>query len=264
MIRIGAAVLVAAIISGCGAEPVRLVLGAGTTLVDSGVIDLVVADYESDHPEVTISVVGEATGRILALARNQAVDLTLTHAPEVEEDFIAEGGAAAEGVVFRSQFVLIGPDDLVRELEGLDLPGAFTRIATEGLTFVSRADGSGTHETERRMWEMAGIDPTGADWYLETGQGMGLTLQVTSQRRGFTLSELGSFLVASADLGLVDSGIAGPFLDNPYRLIVVEGGPHVAEATAFYEWMRSEIGQTAVANAQRQVFGPRTVLRPPG
>lgn len=49
-------------------------------------------------------------------------------------------------------------------------------------TFLSRRDDSGTHVREKKLWQMAGVQPAG-DWYLEAGRGMGEVL-IASYRKG--------------------------------------------------------------------------------
>ena len=52
-------------------------------------------------------------------------------------------------------------------------------IADAKAPFVSRADKSGTHAAELRLWKDAGVDIDTAKgpWYRETGSGMGACAQ---------------------------------------------------------------------------------------
>ncbi len=248
-------------LAACSGGGSRLVVGAGTSLVDGGLIDALAADYEAAHPNVELSVVGEATAKVLALSRSGAVDVTITHAPDLEAAFEAEGLAASAATVFSSRFVLVGPPERALTLSGSSVSEAFARIAADGLLFVSRADESGTHLVEKEIWREAGIDPTDRPWYLETGQGMGLTLQVTSERGGFTLSELGTFLAARANLALVNAGVTGSSLANPYRAMAVRGSLVEDEAVAFVEWLASDEGRDALRRIDGHLFDT-TVYEP--
>lgn len=250
-----------ALVAGCTGGSSRLIVAAGTTLVDSGLMDGIAVRYEQSHPGVEVAVLGDATAKILELARNGAVDVTVTHAPDLEQAFIDDGLAAVHEVVFTSRFVLAGPPGPRSEaLAGLDGASALARIARGGWTFVSRADGSGTYLAERRLWAEAGIDPSGTPWYLETGQGMGLTLQVADQRGAFVLAELGTYLVARPTLDLVDVGIADP-PDNPYRAMAVAGADAAAEAVRFVTWLASS--DEMILEVQRPMF-ERPVYLPAG
>ena len=242
--------------SGGGQE--RVVVAAGTTLVDSGLLDAVAGVFEESHPEIELSVVGEASARVLELGRRGGADVLITHAPALEQEFIRDGIAARYELVLSSTYVIVGPPDGVTADTSADVLAA---IADTGGPFVSRADGSGTHEIERQLWAAAGIDPSDESWYLETGQGMGLTLQVTDQRHGYTLSELGTFLAASDTLSLepIEVGDAPP---NPYHLIVVGTSPERAAGEEFLDWLIGPEGRRAVEQVNRDLFD-RIVFRPP-
>ena len=115
------------------------------------------------------------------------------------------------------------------------------KIAEVGAIFISRGDDSGTHKKELALWNEAGIDPKGNDWYQETGQGMGATINVANEKLGYTLADRGTYLAQkkNIDLEIVLEGDA-PLL-NIYHVMQVnpEKWPLVnAEgAKAFVEFM---------------------------
>ena len=232
-----------------------MVVAAGTTLVDGRMLERVVSDYEAQRRGVKVSVVGAPTARALALARSGSVDITITHDPEEEERFIAEGGTELAVEVFSSRFVLAGPPSAAQALEGLSPARAFQQIAEAGHLFVSRADGSGTFQRERLIWRQAGLDPTGRDWYIQTRQGMGLTLQVASQKEAFVLVELSVFLAAKKASGLVDAMVDPTGLDNPYRAMAVKDSPVAEAAEAFVRWLQSPDGRESVGRANLRLYG---------
>lgn len=247
--------LVAVVWAGCSSDETRVVIAAGTTLVDGGMLERVIVDYEGGHPGVQLSVVGVPTARVLALARGGSADVTITHDPEKEERFIAEGESEVAVDVFSSRFILAGPLPAAQPLRGLKAADALRRIAEEGHLFVSRADGSGTYQRERHLWNQAGLDPTGRDWYIETRQGMGLTLQVASQREAFVLAELSVFLTLEGSTGLVDAALDPTGLDNPYRAMAVKGSAVVELAADFVRWLQSGDGRESVREANQALYG---------
>lgn len=252
-----AALVLLVLLPGCSPPRTRLVVAAGTTVVDPGLMDRVVAVYERTHPGVEVSVVGEATARVFVLARNGEADVTVTHHPEMEDDF--RGEALIDRQVFESRFLIVGPPDHDPGLEGSEASDALAAIAAGGWTFVGRNDGSGTARAERLLWQRAGIDPDGSDWYLETGQGMGLTLQVASQREAFTIAEEGTFLDARRSLDLVEIPVRG-MPSNTYVAMAVASSDEADAAVAFVEWLASPDGASAVIGAQT---GPDGVIYRP-
>ena len=94
----------------------------------------------------------------------------------------------------------------------------------------------------------------GRAWYTETGQGMGLSLQVADQRGAFIIVEQGTFLAASElvrlrPIELVDSGDA---LSNPYTAIIPAADPG---AIAFVGWLTSPAGRAALVEESGRIYG---------
>ncbi|HDH03119.1 MAG TPA: tungsten ABC transporter substrate-binding protein [Actinobacteria bacterium] len=242
---------------GPGSE--RVVVAAGTSLVDSGLMDALADQYESANPGVDVSVVGEASAQVLELGRRGAADVLVTHAPALEEAFLADGLAELSEIAFTSEFVLVGPPALEDRLRGT-IEDVLIEIAAGELEFVSRGDGSGTHEREVELWNAAGIDPGGEPWYRKTGQGMGLTLIVADQRLAITLSERGSFVAAAdqLDLQVLDVS-AGPGLLNPYRVTLVVG--RTAAAADFAKWL-IDGAPAGLSELNRSLFDEDDIYRP--
>jgi tungstate transport system substrate-binding protein len=250
-------VVMAIVVAACaGSGSPRTVVGAGTTLVDSGFIDAVVAVYEAETG-ASVGVIGESSQRLLDLAARGEADLVVTHEPAALAAFIAAQGAAASQEVWASRFLLVGPPGQADGLSGNDAAAIFGEIAERRLAFVSRGDGSGTYRQERLLWSAAGIDPDGEPWYEVTGQGMGLTMQVAAQRRAFVVVEEGAWLEAAGALDLVEVNL-GEDLPNIYSATVATGaGP---EALALYAWLVGDDGGAATRSVNENLFG-RVVYR---
>ncbi len=233
----------------------RLVIAAGTTVVDSGLIDHLAAAFEEVNPGVEVSVVASPTRLAFELGEQKAADLLITHAPSQEEEFIEGGWGADQAEVFQSRFVVIGPPEWLSTVRGLEAPEVFRIFAADGQVFVSRGDGSGTHDLEQSVWLEAGIDPTGEPWYVEVGQGMGQTIIITDQRNGVTVAELGAFLSAESAIGIADLGIDPGGLENPYKSTVVAGSDGERLAAEFHSWLRSPDGISEIIAANQELFG---------
>ena len=244
------ALFIAAVVAaGCGNTEDRIVVAAGTTLVDSGFIERVFEEYPAD---VNVSVVAASSREALALGSAGSAQLLITHLAQAEDEFLADHPDALVSPVITGDFALVGP--VADTLDTSDVVEALRQIAAEGHPFVSRGDGSGTAAKEQELWNLAGIDPKGESWYIETGQGMGFTLQVADQRDAFTLAEIGSF-VAAESLSLVRfvGGDDDERLVNPYRVTLVEGASD--EATQLFHWLVGTGGLEAITVASFEVFG---------
>lgn len=239
----------------CSSAEHRLIVAAGTTLVDSGLIDAVADRYEELHPEVQLSVVGESTKLVLELGQRGAADFLLVHAPDQEADFVAAGYAATYARVLDSRFIVVGPAELESDFAGLTVEQAFALVSERGLAFVSRSDGSGTNDKEKSIWAALGLDPSRFAWYIATGQGMGPTIQIADQRSAITLAEHGAFASASKSVSIVDLGISEAGLVNPYTGYVVAAGPHRDGAADFLQWLTSPEGAQVILEVNRDLFG---------
>jgi len=262
-LAVGAGVAVCALVLAACGQPgsARIVVAAGTTIVDSGLVEGVVAAYRDVHPDAPrFSVVAAGSTEVLALGERGAADVLISHLPDAEERFLAAHPDAIARPVFASRFLLVGPPGQTIVSPGMDVSEAFAAIARRGATFVTRADESGTNAKERAIWAAAGIEPSGS-WYVETGLGMGHTLQVADQRNAFTLAEEGAFR-AARHLGLVEIPVADPagVLVNPYRAIAVD--PQTRPVAAdFVHWLATDEGRAAVLAVDDRLFGA-PVYRP--
>lgn len=244
-----------------GGEPARtapdeaphLTLASTTSTRDSGLFELLLPRFR-ESKGIAVRVIAVGTGRALDLGRRGDADALLVHAREAELRFMEEGHGALRREVFWNEFVILGPARDPAGIRGLsDAPAALARIAGAKAPFVSRGDNSGTHEAELRLWEAAGLDPTGASggWYRETGSGMGATLNTASQMDAYTLADRGTWL-AFGNPGALRVLVEGdPRLRNVYGAIAVspDRHPHVKYdlARRFVEWLRSEEARRAIS-----------------
>ena len=181
-------------LGGCGGDDAgTMILATTTSTRDSGLLDVLVPEFErgSDCRVKTLAV---GSGQALELGERGDADVLLVHSPAAEEAFMRNGHGTRRLAVMHNDFVLVGPpSDPAGTAGAADAPAAMRRIARVRAPFASRGDDSGTHAKELALWKTAGIRPRGA-WYVETGQGMGETLTIASQKQAYTLSDRGTFL----------------------------------------------------------------------
>jgi len=125
-------------------------------------------------------------------------------------------------------------------------------------TFISRGDRSGTHALEQRLWRQAAVTPDGT-WYLEAGQGMGETLRIASEKKGYTLTDRGTFLALQKTLHLVIVVEGDKALANFYSVIEVNPAKHPKVnhqgGKAFADFMVSPEAQQIIKTFGMETFG---------
>lgn len=179
--------------SGCSSEPAVLRLATTTSTEDSGLLDVILADFERER-DATVEVIAVGTGQALELGEAGDVDVVLVHAREQEDAFVAAGHGLDRRDVMYNDFVIVGPASDPASIAGeVDAVAALERIAEAEAVFVSRGDDSGTHFAEQQLWEAAGIAPAGR-WYQSVGQGMGETLTIADEQQAYTLSDRATFI----------------------------------------------------------------------
>jgi len=174
-----------------------------------------------------VKTIAAGSGQALRMGEEGEADVILAHSPEAEEEFMAAGHGIERRPVMHNDFVIVGPpQDPAGVRSAPSAQEAMARIAAAGSRFVSRGDQSGTHTIELSLWRAAGLDPAGKPWYVETGQGMGATLNVADDLRGYTLSDRGTYLAQRDNLGLAIVYQGDPALWNVYHVIVVDPRKH--------------------------------------
>ncbi|QLG29651.1 substrate-binding domain-containing protein (plasmid) [Halorarum halophilum] len=251
-----------------------LTLTTTTSTYDTGLLDELNAPFEEMYG-VTVDSVAQGTGAALETARNGDSDVVMVHARSLEDEFMREGYGVNRRDIMFNDFVVVGPEDDPVGIGGVgSATEAFSTIADQGATFVSRGDNSGTHTKELAIWGAAGVEPSG-DWYRETGQGMGEVLNVANESGGYTLSDRGTYLSQRSEISLVIH-VQGPIeggpelLANPYGILAVNPAAHdnvnYDLAMAYIGYITSPEGQRRIeeytANGE-QLFYPEALSEDP-
>lgn len=245
----------AAISCGAGDE---LVIGAATSVRDTGLLDELVREFKEQDPDTgTVKPVAAGSGRLLELARRGEVDVIISHSPDAEAQLLAEDQAIDRQPVMHNLFLIAGPsDDPAGVAAASTLLEAFKLIAEEEAPFVSRGDRSGTHVRELAAWEDAGIDPTGRSWYQESGAGQGASLLVASDKGAYTLVDGGTWAVLKERTEL--SPLTEDEVPNVYAVMRVNPEKHDVSgeaALAFADFLTSPAGQAVIEEFGRREYG---------
>lgn len=245
-----------------------VLVGTTTTTQDTGLLDVLIPDFERRSGWKVKLVVG-GSGQVLAQAARGDLDVLLTHSPAAEEAFVAAGNGTDRRLVMHNDFVLMGPAADPAKVRGLAIADALRRISDQGAAFVSRGDQSGTNVKELDLWKAAGRDPKGKPWYVESGVGQLQNLQLALTRNAYTLSDRGTFVANRALLdGLVVLVEHGHDLLNIYHVTTVDPRKfprvRVAGATAFADYLTSKDGQALIASFGVQKYGEATFIADAG
>ena len=266
------AAVAAMTISAAAQEPVNepaadqsLVVAATTSVEDSGLFDHLLPRFTA-ATGITVRVVSRASAAALMTAEKGTIDAVIVNDADALDSFVAAGQGTRRHSFMSNRFVLVGPPSDPAGVGGMnDAPAALREIARKRATFVSRGDNSGTHTAELKLWQAAGVNPKmrSGNWYLETGLGMGLTVQMAGRLGAYTLTDRATF-VKAADRATSNVLVDGdPRLFNPYEAILVNPAKHahvnVAAATRFLDWLVSPEGREAIGDYRvngEKVFEP--------
>ena len=233
-----------------------ITLSSTTSTQNSGLFDYLLPKF-TEKSGIDVKVVAVGTGQAIKLGEKGDADVLLVHDRAGELRFVKQGYGVDRRLVMYNDFVIVGPRSDPAELRGTaDAVEAFTKIARSGAVFVSRADDSGTHREELRLWDEAGIDvkPFSGKWYKELGSGMGATLNTAAGLNAYTISDRATWTTFRnrGDLELLSGG--DPRLFNQYAVILVNPAvqPHVKAAAArqFSDWLVSTEGQQLIGSFQ--------------
>jgi tungstate transport system substrate-binding protein len=262
---LGTAVL---LLVACGSsEPEVLRLATTTSTEDSGLLEVILPDFEAQY-NARVDVVAVGTGQAIALGEAGDADVILVHARSREDAFVADGHGTERADVMYNDFIIVGPADDPAGVQGMALASdALTAIAATQSTFASRGDDSGTHSKERSLWEAAGLpsDPEG-EWYKSLGQGMGDTLRFANESGAYTITDRGTFLSQRDNLTNLAIMVGGNSIDenadlslyNPYGVIPVnpdKGNINSELANSFVEWLTSVDVQSVIADYGIDTYG---------
>jgi tungstate transport system substrate-binding protein len=253
--------LLGAVLSAPAAGPAQknLILATTTSTQDTGLLDVLIPVFEK-KTGYFVKTIAVGSGQAMAMGQKGEADVLLVHSPDAEKKFMAEGSGVNRLLVMHNDFVVVGPPADPAAIKGAkSTVDAFKKIAAAGALFLSRGDNSGTHAKEKGIWKAAGMNPEGQKWYQQTGLGMGQTLNVASEKKGYTLADRGTWLALKKNLALDILMEGDPLLLNVYHVIQVnpDRWPKVNAdgAKAFSDFMVSREAQRIIATFGVDKYG---------
>lgn len=268
VLRATRVVLMAAALLAAGAvaaEDKFIIVASTTSTENSGLFEALLPRF-TEKTGIEVRVVAVGTGQAIRLAEKGDADVLFVHHQPSEEQFVQDGYGVARFDVMYNDFVIVGPASDPVGVGGMtDVVEALAAIKEAQAPFASRGDDSGTNKKELGLWEAAGLDASSfnAEWYRETGSGMGATLNTASGMNAYTMSDRATWLNFGnkGELEILLEGDERLF--NQYGIILVnpERHAHVKKdlAQKFIDWVLSEEGQQAIGEYRiqgQQAFFP--------
>lgn len=235
-------------------EKNELMMATTTSTDNTGLLDYLIPFFKQETG-ITLKWTATGTGKALRLGQNCDVDVLLVHAPPAEKAYIANGFGKDRREIMYNDFVIIGPKSDPAGLKGKEISQALSAIKTSNAFFISRGDDSGTNKKEKLLWKNAGIAlPDKEKWYVQTGQGMLATINVTQEKNGYTMTDRGTYIKYQDQLGghapLTIMVEGDDILLNQYAVLTLnpENCPNAKYdlAIKFSDWMASDSAQTKI------------------
>ena len=236
-----------------------IILATTTSTQDSGLLDVLIPVFEK-KTGYFVKTIAVGSGQAMAMGEKGEADVLLVHSPEAEKKFVNEGHGVNRRLVMHNDYVILGSPGDPAKVKGLKAAAeALKRIASPGALFLSRGDNSGTHAKEKAIWKATGLNPEGQKWYQQTGQGMGQTLSVASEKKGYALADRGTYLALKKNLGLDILVEGDAILLNIYHVIEVNPAKwpkvNAAGGKAFADFMVSPEVQGIIKTFGVEKFG---------
>ena len=241
------------------AQPKTIILATTTSTQDSGLLDVLLPIFEK-KTGYFVKTIAVGSGQAMAMGQKGEADVLLVHSPAAEKKFVTEGYGINRRIIMHNDFIIVGPSEDSAKIKGMrSAAESFKKIASAKALFLSRADKSGTHVKEMDIWKAAGINPESEKWYQQTGLGMGQTLSVAAEKKGYTLADRGTYLALKKNLGLDILVEGDAILLNIYHVIEANSAKwpkiNVAGAKAFADFMVSKETQEIIKTFGVDKFG---------
>jgi tungstate transport system substrate-binding protein len=242
-------------------------LSTTTSTENSGLLTFLLPNFEA-QTKIKVRVISVGTGKALELAKNGDVDVTLVHARESEDKFLADGHGVNRREVMYNDFIIVGPVADPAGIKGMnDVSAALRKIVDTKARFISRGDNSGTDQKEKSYWKDIGTKPAGSA-YISAGLGMGEILNMAAELQAYTLTDRATYLAYRAKTGLMVTVEGDKRMLNPYGIVAVNPArhPHInyTGAMQLIDWITSDTGQQRIAAFRvngEQVFFPSVLPR---
>jgi len=222
----------------------NLILATTTSTQDSGLLDVLIPLFEK-KTGYFVKTIAVGSGQAMTMGQKGEADVLFVHSPAAEKTFMEEGYGIDRKLIMHNDFIIVGPPADPAGIKGMkSAVEAYKKIAAAGSLYMSRGDKSGTHSKELGILKAAGINAEGQKWYQQSGLGMGQTLNISAEKKAYTLADRGTYLAVKKNLGMDILVEGDAILLNIYHVIGVNPAKwqkvNAAGAKAFSDFMVSK------------------------
>jgi tungstate transport system substrate-binding protein len=236
-----------------------MILATTTSTQDSGLLTVLVPLFEQ-QTGYKVKTIAVGSGAAMTMGEKGEADVLLVHSPAAEVKFMEAKHGIDRKLVMHNDFIIVGPAADPAGIKGTTSAiEALKKIAAAGIVFVSRGDNSGTDALEKKLWTSTGVTPKGQTWYQESGQGMGATLTIATEKGGYTITDRATYLANKSKLALEILVQGDPALLNIYHVILVDPAKttmiNAAGAKAFSDFMVAADTQKVISEFGKDKYG---------
>ena len=219
----------------------KIIIASTTSTYDTGLLNLLNEEFYKKY-EVRVQVLSLGTGQAIRTAKDGNAEILLVHHKPSEIEFIDNGYGVERHEIMYNDYVLVGPkndSDLCKSVQQ-----KLEHIYINQFLFISRGDDSGTHRKELEMWDLTDIKVNkNKKWYLSVGQGMGSTLLIANEKKGYTLSDRSTWIAFNNRENLKIVCEDFPPLFNQYGIILVNSklnkNLNYKDAKKYIDWFKT-------------------------
>ncbi len=241
-----------------------ILIQSTTSTRDSGFYEFILSNYKKVD-DIKIKVIASGTGHAIENGKKCDADIILVHDKESEELFVKNGFGLYRKDLMYNDFLLIGPKKLKNNFQQKDIYEILKEIYINKFFFVSRGDNSGTHKKELNLWKNLNlkVDPRKESWFLETGSGMGASLNVAVNKNAFILTDRATWMSFNNKREHIIFIEGGKDLYNYYGIIPINPkkcpNVKIKSSEKFINWLLSKEGQELInsfkKNGKQLFFG---------
>tara|TARA_Y100000389_G_C17452872_1_gene516031 strand:- start:584 stop:1378 length:795 start_codon:yes stop_codon:yes gene_type:complete len=231
-----------------------VVIQSTTSTRDSGLYQYLLPHYPN-YKDVQIKVIAVGTGQAIMNAKNCDGNILIVHDEKRELDFIQKGYGVERHNLMYNDFIVVGPVSDPSKIQSKStIQDVFSSIYYNNNIFVSRSDSSGTHSAEMSVWERTKLNPKkySGIWYLESGQGMGPSLNIAISLNGYIFSDRSSWLRFSNKRNHRILYENSSELRNNYGMILVNhdrcSNLKYGASKKLYDWLSSDAAAILISN----------------